>query len=518
MVRNIARNLYRYGVFAIAALLLASCAVGTLVDSPTGSISFAFPQGALSRGLEGGETYKVVIYYGLDRYDAEPEVSGDELTFSDIPTGDVRIIVAKGTVGSDGFFYSKEYGQLFITIVAGDNGPYDLDLDTSEFTSAVSLMGKNVNGLAVLGDTVYASTSNSLALGGFDGSELSIDGSGAPDVPPGITVNSISVGKVYDGVDPEPDEQIWVNGTWSEATGGGIMPWLPGATDLDTSFSEGFGNTEYREDGIVTDVTVKHSGAFEVSIENLDGLAIMFQRDGGMGGIYLKKDEFDAESHPSSDRPWIIDEIDFDELLSDVVEEGTEFIKDFTVSESSSAAYIATSLVTMKVSEDMVSEDVEFTSPDDILNSKFIAYAPYLGSDVVCIDLWSDDAGEIIYLGTENGLFAGSASADPDTFFDGGGSLVAGTAGYYINLVSASPEPDDPATSEVGSMVAFAARRGENPDLLIIVNNETDEVVDFRGLQGLPGTRLSNLVWLDEETLLVSGNHGVAAINAAALF
>lgn len=515
MVRNTVRNLYRYGAFAIAALLLASCAAGTLVDSPTGSISFAFPQGALSRGLEGGETYKVVIYYGLDRYDAEPEISGDELTFTDIPTGDVRIIVAKGAEDdADGFFYSEAYGQLFITIVAGDNGPYDLDLETSEFTPVSLLKGKDVNGLVALEGEFYASTESSLASGTFAEGQFAMN-SGVPAVPGGVTVNSISVGKVYDGVDPEPDEQIWVNGTWNETDGGGIMPWLPGATDLDTSFSDGFGNTDNREGGVVTDVTVLHSGAFEASHEGEDSLAIIFQRDGGIGGVYLTASEFENDA---SGWPWIIDEIDFDELLADVVEEGTEFIKDFTVSESSSAAYIATSFVTMKVSEEIVSQEgeVEFTSPDDILNSEFIAYAPYLGSDVVCIDLGTDGSEEIIYLGTENGLFAGPTSADDAEFFDGDGSLVAGTAGYYIQLISASP--DDPATADVGSMVAFAARRGENPDLLIIVNNETDAVVDFRGLQGLPGTRLSNLVWLDEETLLVSGDHGVAAVNAADLF
>jgi hypothetical protein len=493
------RNILKYGTMTLMAIALVSCAA--LVDSPTGSISFAFPHGALSRSV--GETYKVVIYYGLDRYDVEPTISGSTLTFTGLPTGDARIIVAKGTQSSDGFFYTDEYAQLYTTIVPGDNPQQNVALEATEFVRAPSLDGANVNGLATLDGSFYASTTGALTKGSYSEGEVSVaDG---PEVPEGVAVNSISIGKVYE--DSVVTEQVWVNGTWSDDYDGGIMPWLPGTPNdtLDLEFSAGFGNTDNR-DGDPSDVNVLHSGAFDVP--DKDALAIVFQRNGGMGGVYLEENEFDTGSYPSNERPWIIDEINFDELLGDVVEEGTDFIKDFAVSESS-AAYIITSLVTMKVTEDIVSGDLEFNSADDVLNSESIAYAPYLGFDDVCIDLGSDGTDEVIYLGTENGLYTGNVSSRAAEFFDGAPSLVAGTAGYYIKMVTASPN---------GYLVAFVARRGENPEFLIIVNNETDEVIDLRGLQGLPGDALSNLAWLDTNVLAVSGDRGLAVLDAVALF
>jgi len=497
----------RYGLLALTAVFFASCAVGTLVDSPTGSVSFAFPQGTSSRSIT--DTYKVVIYYGLDRYDVEPAVSGNELTFTDIPTGDVRIIVAEGQMGSDGYFYTEKYGQLYITIVAGDNGPYNLDLDESEFVSVPSLSGKNVNGLAALDGTFYASTVSSLAAGTYsDGSFAMVESVHVPAVPDGVAVSSVSIGEVYD--DGVLTEQVWVNGSWTwdataEEGAGGIMPWLPGTPGtLDTDFSSGFGNSENRKDGAITDVDVAYAESFDVPGE--DGLAILFKRDGGMGGVYLQADEFD--NGPDT-WPWIIDEINFDELLADVVEPGTEFIKDFAVSPGSSAAYIVTSILTMKVSEDIVSGDLEFNSADDVLNSDSVAYAPYLGSDAVCIDLGIDGDDEVVYVGTENGLYAGATSTDSAEFFDGNAAIVEGTAGYFIKMVSASPD---------GKTVAFAARRGDNPELLIIIDNDTGDLIDFRGLQGLPGTRLSNLAWIDNSILAVSGNRGLAVVDTDALF
>lgn len=486
------KKLIRLSVLAVAALFFASCAI---VDSPTGSITFAFPSGALSRGI-GDETYKVAIYYGLDRYDVAPAVTGDELSFADLPTGDVRIIVAKGTADTDGFFYAEEYGQLFITIVPGENGPYDLDLVASDFAWVDSLKGEDVNGLAELEGTFYASTVSSLVEGTYTSGEFVVaDG---PAVPDGMAVDSISVGKVYESLVLE--EQIWVNGSWSSTDDGGIVPWVD--DELDLTFASGFGNANNRQDGVVSDFNVAFSGAFEVPGEN--GLAIVFQRDGGMGGVYLADSEFGSDPE---DWPWIVDDINFEELLADVVDEGTEFVKDLIVSEESSAAYIVTSIATLKVSEDVISDETGF-SIDDIFSSDAVAFAPDIGSPIVCLDLGEGESGETLYVGTENGLYSGASSAETGEFFANGSGLIDGTAGYYIKSVSASPDGDE---------VAFAARRGGN-ELLIIVDIDTGDVVDLRDLQGLPGNRLHNLVWLESGVLAVSGDHGLAVIETADVF
>ena len=495
------RNMVRFSILALTAVFLAACAAGTLVDSPTGSITFAFPKGALSRGI-GEETYRVVIYYGLDRYEAAPAVSDDRLTFTGIPTGDVRIIVARGAAADDGFFYTKDYGELFIKIVPGDNGPYDLNLKASEFVWVEELKEENVNGLVALGDVLYASTAGALSEITYTGDVLGF--TPGPPVDDGIAVSSLSLGKVYEGGDWKP--QVWVNGTWNGTAGGGIMPWDGGT--LDPDFSRGFGNPAYRKDGVPTDFEISYSGAFEAP--DGAGLAIVFQRDGGMGGVYLTPAELALPREEWSEWPWIVDEINFEELLGDVVEEGTEFVKELIVSPKFSAAYIVTSLFTMKVSEDFVTAGSAPGSAGDFLSSDLVAVAPYLGSDNVSIELGVLDGVETIYVGTENGLYAGLSSDVPGEFFgSGGAALVTGTAGYYIKLIEASPD---------GNKVAFAARRGTNPDLLIVVDNQTEKVVDLRGLQGLPGIRLSNLVWLNDDFLAVSGDHGLAVLDVTQLF
>jgi hypothetical protein len=137
-----------------------------------------------------------------------------------------------------------------------------------------------------------------------------------------------------------------------------------------------------------------------------------------------------------------------------------------------------------------------------------VAFAPDLGSAIVSIDLSDTDSDEVIYLGTENGLYSGSSSEDTGEFFADSGALIDGTAGYFIKLVSASPD---------GNMVAFAARRG-GEELLILVDTDSGAVVDLRDLQGLPGNRLHNLVWLEDGVLAVSGDHGLAVVETASLF
>ena len=499
-----AKNMVRLCVLIIVAALFATCA---LVEAPVGSISFAFPAGVLSRGI-GNETYRVAFYYGLVRYQAAPDIAGDTLTFSDLPTGDVRIIVARGRPDDDGFFYTDASGQIFTTIVPGDNGPIDLDLSPSKFIRVDSLQGENVTGLAQLEGTFYAATTGTLLQGTFASGTFNV--SGGPDVPDGVAVSSITIGKVYDLGALE--EQVWVNGSWSETTGGGIMPWTPGSPGtLDLNFASGFGNPDNRQDGVLADLTIEYAGAFEVPVEGEvteEGLALMFQRNGGMGGIYLTSSEFETDP---AEWPWIVDEINFDELLADIVQEGSEFVRDLIVSERTSAAYIVTSIATMKVSKGIISGESAFDSVDDILDSDAVAYAPDLGSDIVSIDVEGEEAEEMIYLGTKNGLYMGKPSTTAAEFFDGGGTgtLVGGTAGYYIKMISAQGN---------GDLIALVARRGSSPDFLIIVNREKNKTLDFRRPQGIPGNRLSNLVWLNENVLAVSGDHGLSVIDTSSLF
>ncbi|MBT3273615.1 MAG: hypothetical protein HN368_10690, partial [Spirochaetales bacterium] len=54
----------RFIIIFVGTIAAFACSLGTDIDTPAGTITFAFPKGVLSKGL-GEDTYRVDIYYGL---------------------------------------------------------------------------------------------------------------------------------------------------------------------------------------------------------------------------------------------------------------------------------------------------------------------------------------------------------------------------------------------------------------------------------------------------------------------
>ena len=471
----------------VGAILFASCALGLGAQVGTGSLSLVFPMGSLSRAVSD-TTYLVRVFYGLDLYDQEPEISGDQITFTDLPLGEAWVFIAKGSVGTDGFFYPVASGDTEITIVAGQNDAVHITLDASPFQWSADLKGSNIVGLTELDGSVYASTDRLLYKGTYtSGTFATVSG---PEVPDGVEINSLSVGTTYDGA--AYASQVWVNGSWNATDGGGIMPWTASNT-LDNGYSAGFAPA--------SDLEIIHSGAFAVG----DGLAVFFQRDGGLGGVFLANPTEYAK--PKVDWPWIVDEINLGELLADMVENPDDLILDFEV--NSSTAYVVSTLITAKVSESIISGDAAGASAEDLLNSDHVAFAPELGSPITDLDL--DEANSKIYMATENGLYMGTTSTTSGEFLAAGtqAAAVPGTRGYSIKRA---------VSSKAGSYVAFITKRGNNPDLLSLIKLATNEIITYRTLEGLPGEDIQSLVWLDDNVLAIGGNRGLVAIDASGVF
>lgn len=484
-------------ILLIGIVLLASCAIGPASQAATGSLSFLFPMGSLSREA-GDETYLVRVFYGLDLYDQEPKIVGNEIEYSGLPLGEVWIFIARGIVGSDGYFYPTASGDIEKTIVGGENDSVTVTLTESPFEWSEDLKESNVVGLVELEGTVYAATDENELYKGTYSNDVFTTSSG-PLVPDGIDVNSLSVGKVYDGADYI--DQVWVNGSWSRTTGGGIMAWEAGGT-LDTNFSEGFATKKNRKNGVVSDVDVLHSGAFVKPVNN--GAAIFFQRDGGLGGVYLRSDPNEF-AEPKDDWAWIVDEINFGELLEDVVEDTDDLILDLEV--SSTTAYLVSSLITVKISDSILTATA--VSVEDLMDTDIVAYAPEVGAPITDLDL--DDTNDQIYIGTTNGLYVGKTStAAGDFLLDGtDATVVSGTAGFSIEKV---------VSSQAGSYVAFITKRGDDPDLLSFIKVSGSTVKTYRTLQGLPGEDIQSLVWLDDGVLTIGGDRGLVAVDVSGEF
>ena len=483
----------------IAAILLASCAIGP-VSQATGNLSFLFPMGSLSKAVST-ETYLVRVFYGLDLYDQEPEINGDQITYTDLPLGEAWVFIAKGTVGTDGYFYPTASGDMEVMIVPGDNKPVGITLQDSPFQWSADLKESSIVGLIELDGSVYAATERRLYKGTYIDSVFTT--ANGPAVPGGVEVNSLSIGTVYDSDEAEFVNQVWVNGSWSQSAGGGIMAWSVSGNTLDNDFSDGFGNSANRKDRVVADLNVLYSGAFEVD----GGAAIFFQRDGGVGGVYLSISPTNEFATDKADWPWIVDDINFGELLADVVDDSDELILDLEI--SSTTAYLVSTLITVKVSDSILSGDTSGLSAETLLDSDLVAYAPEVGAPIIDLDL--DETNGQIYIGTTKGLYVGKTSSQAGEFLQEGteATAVSGTVGYSIKRV---------VSSKAGSYVAFITKRGDDPDLLSFIKIADSSVKTYRTLQGLPGENVQSLVWLSDNVLAVGGDRGLVAVDVSGVF
>jgi hypothetical protein len=467
--------------FVALATLAALAVVGCSMDpgAKTGAMTFAFSPAA--RTLGAGESYRVEIYYGSDLYDSAVALVSETIA---------TVFVAQGS-GSGESFVASRYGSFEVTIAAGDNNPEPLTLAAVPFRS--TLAGVGVKSVVSMGSDVYVATTGNLlkratyAAGAWSSP---LDG---PVVPTGMGDLSLSLASYFTEGGFAP--QVWVNGTWNPGTPrgtGGIMPWI--GSSLDQGLASGFSlGTNWS--GTPAAFTVLRSGSFSVPATGAipDGLAIFYQRNGGMGGVYVTR----SEAATQSTWHWIMNQIDISATLGDLVAQGQEPILDFAV--SSDALYVVMGFTTLRVSKGLLQEGV--TSAQAVLESDFVKFATGVTSPIVSIAV----AGNRIHLGTNDGLWEGQTGTT-GFFATGTGPVqVAATVGYRVRTISVSPD---------GEHVAFISSRGEGADFLAVMPVAApEELRTYRTLEGLPGTALTSLVWLDNGKLIVAGNGGLAELD-----
>jgi hypothetical protein len=472
------------GCAALVALLLAGCGLGS--GATGGSMSFSFSPSA--RALGEGESYRVEVYYGSDLYTAKEASTDGDIVFDALPTGRATVFVAKGSGAGAGFVASRS-GSFDTTIVPGDNSPASVTLSPVPFAAAGGLAGVGVSSVVTLAGEVFAATGagtlhrTTYAAGAFS---AVTDG---PTVPAGMSSLSLDVAPYF--AEAGFESQVWVNGTWTPGTPatGGILPWVGDALDAD--FASGLMTAPW-VGGVPSAFTVLRSGSYSVSD---NGLAIFYQRNGGLGGVYVTR----AEAGDRSGWHWITNQIDLTAALGELGA-GQEAILDFTASRD--AAYLVTAITTLRVSAGLLS--LSGLDVQTVLGSEYVAFATGIESPIIAVAVSPGDP-DTVYLGTDNGLWMGPAGSSSFFFAEGSTPEVIGeTIGYRVATVSVSTG---------GSYVAFVSSRAGSPDTLVVMPAASPERLRaYHRLEGLPGTSLSALAWLDDGTLLVAGSGGLAAL------
>jgi hypothetical protein len=517
----------RIRVLAVAALcavlVLGSCGFGPVEQM--GSVTLSLPAAGAKVLGDSIEVYRISVFVGQDVIKEERvEATGTTQTISltEVPVGSCTFLVSRGEEEiASGDFYPTHSGELTVTIIPGENDPGDVTLYPVPFTAAADMRGETVNGLVVASDgTVAVSTPDKLYTLTYD-SETGTFSAAADGPAVGPEINSLSLGKVFGETDGFV-ERVFVNTTWTLETGGGILPWdlgvaATGEAALDEDFTAAFDSVPGEAaDAIRSNsdpVSVLRSGTYAYDAEEgeTDWIAVYFQRDGGLGGIFLTRDEWDnvAGDQPPETWPWIVDQIDLSAQLGELLAEGEEPVLDFLVIED--ALYMVSKLFTFKLSSELLDVFSE-SSSDEIMEqlldpeSGYVGFAP--GESLPLIRSLGYD-GTRVYVGTENGLWYGNASESRGEFVVPGSLTtepVSGTRGRVITRIAVSPS---------GDYVAFVSKRS-GVQRVNVLDTALFETTSYQALHGIPGTAFSQLWWLSDEVLLVAGNRGLAALSLAA--
>ncbi|RKX81117.1 MAG: hypothetical protein DRP57_12265, partial [Spirochaetes bacterium] len=192
-----------------------------------------------------------------------------DINIENIPAGQYTVLLSVGNVDSSNFFDVTQYGQSdIVSITSGSTAEVTLPLGPSPFSKY--LKGIELRGVKELAGTVYTAGKDKLYKSAL--ANLDNIGSNTATTPAGYEVQSLSIGKVVS----TGDSAIWLN------TNKGILPYKT-VTSFDTSFSSGLGNITILDSG-----ALDSSGSFPITV--------FFQREGGLGGVYITNEAKDSPS------------------------------------------------------------------------------------------------------------------------------------------------------------------------------------------------------------------------------
>jgi hypothetical protein len=458
-------------IIAVAVLsLLVSCYWQAPVKS--GSLSFSFSPGVVAKSIsQDANTLRVYLVtsqgtlYPLGKvehplYDEIPSFTSSSTYNSPLlPVGQTFSVIVVVGKSVNGAFAPTNYSRdpATVTIAAGVTSSVSITLQDSPFTRS-NLWGKVVTGLAVIPNTIYASTADTLSSAPFASPATFTDLATLSD----RTINSLSIGSKWVGAgtfSPEP----WMNTTK------GVVPFhTPGGAD--TSFATG--------DGIQS---VLLSASLNAAAGDTDPneQVIIYQRLAGIGGEVLS-------SGTTVELKWF--DVDLSAYLTG------KPILDFVATEN--FAYFATSLGALQLPKSITKESTIDAQKVMDVSQFFSVTSGEPVIPIISLALAGAEPNYTLYMGTTDGVYSAPLVNDKI----GDITPVSGTAGRTVSRIAAYDQ----------THVAFLARRA----VFVFNGTSLTELPYYSGLPAdLPG-ELTDVSWFNNGatiTLLVAGKKGLVS-------
>jgi hypothetical protein len=399
------------------------------------------------------------------------------VTLTRIPVGPTyNIYLSVGTKSDAGVFTINETANGRISVTGGSTTGVSLAGDDPAALAYTDLAGTPLKGVVEVNDVLY--TTDGAKLYYADGSTLTVDFTEAS--ASGYTFNSITEGIYGAGADSTPYLSA------NAADGRALFPWSDG---FQTGFAAGLPNAITPPVNILsTDIFT--SNDVQIGISQIDaGLIISFYDTGTVDPV-----------------EWI--PVDLGPFLEDAgISLTGKLIRGLTVIVDDTAEtgmiYMASKAGNFRKSIDWSENAENSGDTDEDLGDVFpVETSPLYAERILNID--SPD-GEILFLGTSNGLWSAGVTAATSAIEN---ETPRAAAGKRIEILK----------SGVNYTACVTALE------LIVVDNADYTVKTVSFNEGLPvsgkltgDTGVTGLEW-DGDTLYVSGNYGLAKVNAADLF
>jgi hypothetical protein len=325
----------------------------------------------------------------------------------------------------------------------------------------VNLLGLDTKGVVTFGGNLYTATEDKVyshnSIGGY-ATDFAVTENTKTFT---YTINSITKGLNYQSPSA-PGDCLFLS------TSTGITEWNRGGdvNDFNETFSDGLG-----------ELNVLKTLAY---VDNTVNIALYFQRNGGLGGVY--------EDGTSLD--WV--DIDFSEYIKG------ELVLDFAVTDNLSPNYVyfATALGALRLPMSLISD---YASGDvNLLSTAEFFVIEKDGGQVPIISLAYDSSANRLYMGTDEGLY--SAAVGTTQVLNEIPVILSGTENNRIPQI----------------LLNNTYRVYASHTYLFLQRKFDSVVVILPFVAGLPGD-IKAMAW-EGNVLLISGTLGLVALDVDTVF
>lgn len=328
------------------------------------------------------------LLYQVQEFPATDVDENDQLTISEVPLGEWKLLVAVGAEDSNDVFTASKYIEVDVSVTQSETPDpvVPASWTNNPFTFPATLSAKDVKGIVRTDDgNVFAATEDTVyeeSAGIFSAVSMPSDFN--------RTINSLSPAKFHNSETTLTTNGFFINTNKGIVTFDGNNP-SPFNTDFSVNLVGADGTKE-----------ITRSGAFYSESVDPNALVVFYQSANELGGGIINDgsnailpDQYSWVGFSLSETAGLLQENPILDLLV-----------------TDSFAYIASKLGTFGVPYTLFAEGGNFTI-DDILTEMIFISDPAIGAALVLSIAYNDSTNKI-YLGAQNGVWRGVLNESPD--------------------------------------------------------------------------------------------------------